>query len=80
MINLSSGEYITAYSIHKEFSDDISFIMATRAGTVKRIFITGILPVLLNDMSSGFNISVSVTHDESFNANNVLIDIWNLIF
>ena len=38
-------------------------LKALTSGLVKRIFITGILPILLNDITSGFNISTSVTKD-----------------
>ena len=37
-------------------------LKALTSGPIKRIFITGVLPILLNDMTSGFNISKLVSH------------------
>ena len=49
-----------------------SFYSALKAGAssgaVSRIFITGVSPLLLDDVSSGFNIATHVSQDVGFNA------------
>jgi hypothetical protein len=37
-------------------------------GTIQRIFMTGVSPVTLDDLTSGFNITSNVSLDEDFNA------------
>jgi len=46
------------------------FYEALKAGTesvVDRLFITGVLPILLDSLTSGFNISTNISTDERFN-------------
>ena len=38
-----------------------------QAGTIQRVFITGVTPVPLDDMASGFNISTNISTDATFN-------------
>ena len=40
----------------------------TASGAVGRIFITGVTPLMLDDLSSGFNIGVNISTSASFNA------------
>src|SRR5262249_31102762 len=40
----------------------------TRSGAVGRMFITGVTPLLLDDLASGFNIVTSITTSHRFNA------------
>jgi hypothetical protein len=40
----------------------------TAAGAVSRMFITGVAPLMLDDMASGFNIAAHVSQDRAFNA------------
>lgn len=40
----------------------------TAASVLARTFITGIAPIMLDDLSSGFNIVVHISRDETFNA------------
>ena len=37
-------------------------------GNVDRIFMTGVSPVTMDDLTSGFNIAANITQDEDFNA------------
>jgi len=39
---------------------------ATRAGVVGRVFITGVSPVTLDSLTSGFNIITHLTHEKNF--------------
>ena len=39
----------------------------TASGTVARMFVTGVLPLLVDDMSSGFNIATHVSQDADLN-------------
>jgi hypothetical protein len=41
---------------------------ATLSGTVQKMFITGVTPITLDSLSSGFNIVSNISHEESFNA------------
>jgi len=41
---------------------------ATYRGTVKKMFITGVTPITLDSLSSGFNIVKHITYREEFNA------------
>ncbi|NEW60496.1 AAA family ATPase [Sulfurovum sp. bin170] len=41
---------------------------ATQTGTVQKMFITGVTPITLDSLSSGFNIVSNISHDEAFNA------------
>jgi len=41
---------------------------ATLLGTVQKMFITGVTPITLDSLSSGFNIVSNISNDESFNA------------
>jgi hypothetical protein len=41
---------------------------ATQTGVVQKMFITGVTPITLDSLSSGFNIVDNISHDESFNA------------
>ena len=41
---------------------------ATYTGTVKKMFITGVTPITLDSLSSGFNIVKHITYREEFNA------------
>ena len=45
------------------------------SGSVKRIFITGILPILLNDVTSGYNIDTKVTKKSSYQGSMGFTDI-----
>ena len=40
----------------------------TQTGAIKRIFITGVTPIPLDDMASGFNILTQISHAPQFNA------------
>lgn len=40
----------------------------TRASVIARTFITGVSPIMLDDLSSGFNIITHISHDPTFNA------------
>jgi len=40
---------------------------ATLSGTVQKMFITGVTPITLDSLSSGFNIVSNISHEESFN-------------
>ncbi|RUM73415.1 MAG: AAA family ATPase [Sulfurovum sp.] len=42
--------------------------MATYTGIIKKMFITGVTPITLDSLSSGFNIVSNISNDESFNA------------
>jgi hypothetical protein len=41
---------------------------ATQTGTVDRLFITGVTPLMLDSMTSGFNISENISLHEDFNS------------
>ena len=41
---------------------------ATQTGTVQKMFITGVTPITLDSLSSGFNIVKHITYKEEFNA------------
>jgi len=41
---------------------------ATLSGTVQKMFITGVTPITLDSLSSGFNIVANISHHEVFNA------------
>ncbi|HSN98798.1 MAG TPA: AAA family ATPase [Candidatus Nanopelagicales bacterium] len=41
--------------------------MGTRSGAVARMFITGVSPILLDDLASGFNIAFNVSQDHRLN-------------
>jgi len=41
---------------------------ATYTGTVKKMFITGVTPITLDGLSSGFNIVSNISHKREFNA------------
>jgi len=41
---------------------------ATQTGVVKQMFITGVTPITLDSLSSGFNIVSNISHHEAFNA------------
>jgi hypothetical protein len=40
---------------------------ATQTGVVQRVFITGVTPITMDTMTSGFNIIKDITRDEEFN-------------
>ncbi|MEA3491724.1 MAG: AAA family ATPase [Campylobacterota bacterium] len=40
---------------------------ATFTGVVDRIFITGVTPITMDSMTSGFNIATNITNDEKYN-------------
>jgi hypothetical protein len=40
----------------------------TASGAVSRMFITGVLPLMLDDMASGFNIAAHISQDRALNA------------
>ncbi|HHH51998.1 MAG TPA: AAA family ATPase, partial [Campylobacterales bacterium] len=42
--------------------------MATYIGTIQKMFITGVTPITLDSLSSGFNIVSNISYDEAFNA------------
>jgi hypothetical protein len=42
--------------------------MATYTGIVKKMFITGVTPITLDSLSSGFNIVSNISSEETFNA------------
>jgi len=42
--------------------------MATYTGLIKKMFITGVTPITLDSLSSGFNIVKHITYNEDFNA------------
>jgi len=62
--------------LYKEAVDDTGFVRAfyraikegTKSGAIGRVFITGVLPMMLDDMASGFNISSQITLVPQFNA------------
>jgi hypothetical protein len=62
--------------LYRRAVDDTGFVRAfyravkegTRAGAIDRVFITGVLPMMLDDMASGFNVSSQITHVRQFNA------------
>ncbi|CAA6802330.1 MAG: PD-(D/E)XK nuclease superfamily protein [uncultured Sulfurovum sp.] len=41
---------------------------ATFSGTVQKMFITGVTPITLDSLSSGFNIVSNISHKQAFNA------------
>jgi hypothetical protein len=41
---------------------------ATQSGIVQKMFITGVTPITLDSLSSGFNIVSNISHHEAFNA------------
>jgi len=41
---------------------------ATFSGIVQKMFITGVTPITLDSLSSGFNIASNISHSEKFNA------------
>jgi hypothetical protein len=41
---------------------------ATQTGTVEKMFITGVTPITLDSLSSGFNIVSNISNEESFNS------------
>jgi hypothetical protein len=41
---------------------------ATLTGTLDRLFVTGVTPIMLDSMTSGFNIGKNISLDEAFNA------------
>ena len=41
---------------------------ATQTGVVQKMFITGVTPITLDSLSSGFNIVLNISNDEKFNA------------
>ena len=41
---------------------------ATQTGTLQKMFITGVTPITLDSLSSGFNIASNISHDKPFNA------------
>ncbi len=41
---------------------------ATQTGTLQKMFITGVTPITLDSLSSGFNIASNISHDKLFNA------------
>ena len=41
---------------------------ATLSGTVQKMFITGVTPITLDSLSSGFNIVSNISNEEAFNA------------
>jgi len=41
---------------------------ATQTGVVQKMFITGVTPITLDSLSSGFNIVSNISNEESFNA------------
>ena len=40
---------------------------ATQTGTVQKMFITGVTPITLDSLSSGFNIVLNISHHKQFN-------------
>jgi Predicted AAA-ATPase/PD-(D/E)XK nuclease superfamily len=55
------GEYKSATHESGYIRQFFTSLKSLTSGPIKRIFITGILPILLNDITSGFNISKSTT-------------------
>ena len=59
---------------------------ATQTGTVQKMFITGVTPITLDSLSSGFNIVSNISNSERFNAmagftqNEVAYSLENSIF
>ena len=59
---------------------------ATQTGTVQKMFITGVTPITLDSLSSGFNIVSNISNDKKFNAlagftqNEVAYSLENSIF
>jgi hypothetical protein len=41
---------------------------ATQTGTIQKMFITGVTPITLDSLSSGFNIVSNISHHKNFNA------------
>ncbi len=59
---------------------------ATQTGTVQKMFITGVTPITLDSLSSGFNIVSNISNDKKFNAlvgftqDEVMYSLENSIF
>jgi hypothetical protein len=56
---------VTANGLVRDFYERLK--IAAKSSVVNRIFITGISPVMLDDLTSGFNIAVNLTLDEKYN-------------
>lgn len=52
---------------YRGFFNVVKSITSDAEASVKRIFITGVSPVTLDDVTSGFNIGTNITTDEQFN-------------
>jgi hypothetical protein len=69
---LAEGEQDLYTSIVERTGFVRSFYATLKAGTaegvVSRMFITGVLPLMLDDMASGFNIAAHVSQDRALNA------------
>ena len=59
-------DYKTAVHSSGYIRQFFTTLKALTSGPIKRIFITGILPILLNDITSGFNISKPVSYLRSY--------------
>ena len=57
-------EAVSATGFVKAFFKAIK--AGTRSGAVARLFVTGVSPIMLDDMASGFNIASQLTHSPRF--------------
>jgi hypothetical protein len=71
-----ANQLITSHqdTLYRELTADNSFLKnffktlknGTKDGTIARTFITGVLPITIDDLSSGFNIAEFITLEEEF--------------
>ncbi|MCP4157706.1 MAG: AAA family ATPase, partial [bacterium] len=71
-----ANQLITAHkdNLYRELTADDSFLKSffktmkngSKNGTISRIFITGVLPITIDDLSSGYNIANFLTLDPKF--------------
>jgi len=70
LLSSGSGLYDTAIAAHTGFVRTFyaQLKAGTQPGTLSRMFITGVTPLMLDDLSSGFNIARQITQSPRFNA------------
>ncbi|MCP4153356.1 MAG: AAA family ATPase, partial [bacterium] len=71
-----ANQLITAHkdSLYRELTADDSFLKSffktlksgSKSGTISKIFITGVLPITIDDLSSGYNIAEFLTLEQEF--------------
>jgi hypothetical protein len=71
-----TNQLITSHNdtLYRELTADNSFLKnffktmknATKEGTIDRVFITGVLPITIDDLASGYNIAEFITLEEKF--------------